>query len=562
MGSLNSRRFTVTNAPGTAGNFTVGPAVSPSKGLDATHEGRPLTIKAQNPGSGAWEIRRGCFYTHGTTTLTRGQLEASSDVSDAAINLDSSTIIRVITSNSDLSAGGLMDVPFTTAIKFDCQRQMAQTTITGPTVFTIDTTDAIDGGTCLVDVIANGSNEPTFSGAWLEWPGMAYDNRAGIRNCLTMQRRRGLYWRMWTQAVGAVAEVTPVAPSFSVAPSLTAAAVGSAAAYTSGVFAGAPTPTSAQQWTLDGVDIVGATGLTYTPAGGDVGKSLRVRQIVTNGSGSASSLSNAVTIAAAATVPGAPTIGTATAGDASASVAFTSGSTGGSPILDTTVTSSPGGITATGTTSPIAVPGLTNGTAYTFTAAHRNAIGTGPSSAASNSATPVGAGIVTRLVTPSNVTETGDGTIGWSYSNTNSNLFTVGTGRLDKSRPASTDCSFEFTMSAALGSSRHHIICVDTVQANAQTIFQCDYGIWVQDTGAISRAQNGTYTTLSGVSASGGEKLRLAFIGTTIVLSMFQGGSWITLHTYTGVAATAMFCGLHLGGVGSEANNIRSTGLV
>ena len=87
--------------------------------------------------------------------------------------------------------------------------------------------------------------------------------------------------------------------------------------------------------------------------------------------------------------PGAPTIGTATAGDASASVTFTAPTNnGGSAITSYTVTSSPGGITGTGASSPITVSGLTNGTAYTFTVTATNATGTGPASAASNSVTP------------------------------------------------------------------------------------------------------------------------------------------------------------------------------
>lgn len=89
------------------------------------------------------------------------------------------------------------------------------------------------------------------------------------------------------------------------------------------------------------------------------------------------------------TVPGAPTIGTATAGNAQATVTFTApGSDGGSPITNYRVTSSPGGITATGAASPITITGLTNGVAYTFTVAATNAIGFGPESAASNSVTP------------------------------------------------------------------------------------------------------------------------------------------------------------------------------
>jgi len=89
------------------------------------------------------------------------------------------------------------------------------------------------------------------------------------------------------------------------------------------------------------------------------------------------------------TVPGAPTIGTATAGNAQATVSFTPpASDGGSPIISYAVTSNPGSITATGASSPITVTGLTNGTAYTFTVTATNAIGTGPPSAQSNSVTP------------------------------------------------------------------------------------------------------------------------------------------------------------------------------
>jgi hypothetical protein len=87
--------------------------------------------------------------------------------------------------------------------------------------------------------------------------------------------------------------------------------------------------------------------------------------------------------------PGAPTIGTATAGDASASVTFTAPTNnGGSAITSYTVTSSPGSLTGTGASSPVTVSGLTNGTAYTFTVTATNATGTGPASAASNSVTP------------------------------------------------------------------------------------------------------------------------------------------------------------------------------
>jgi hypothetical protein len=87
-------------------------------------------------------------------------------------------------------------------------------------------------------------------------------------------------------------------------------------------------------------------------------------------------------------IPGAPTIGTATAGAGAATVAYTAPSDLGAGTVTYTATSSPGGLTGTGT-SPITVSGLTNGTAYTFTVTASTPGGSGPASAASNSVTPV-----------------------------------------------------------------------------------------------------------------------------------------------------------------------------
>jgi hypothetical protein len=89
------------------------------------------------------------------------------------------------------------------------------------------------------------------------------------------------------------------------------------------------------------------------------------------------------------TVPGAPTQVTAVAGNAQATVSFTPpDSNGGSPITSYTVTSNPDNITAVGTSSPITLIGLTNGTPYTFTVTATNAVGTSPASLPSNMVTP------------------------------------------------------------------------------------------------------------------------------------------------------------------------------
>lgn len=114
-------------------------------------------------------------------------------------------------------------------------------------------------------------------------------------------------------------------------------------------------------------------------------------------------------------VPDAPTIGTATNvpsgrpyNNGRADVTFTAPVyTGGTPITGYTVTSSPGGFTGTGASSPISVTGLQSGVSYTFTVTATNAVGTGPASAASNSIT---ATTVPQAPTIGTATDLGTGT--------------------------------------------------------------------------------------------------------------------------------------------------------
>jgi len=89
-------------------------------------------------------------------------------------------------------------------------------------------------------------------------------------------------------------------------------------------------------------------------------------------------------------VPGAPTAVHGTAYNTAVVVSWTApGTNGGSAITGYAVTASPGGATCS-TTGALSckVPGLTNGTPYTFTVRAANAIGHGPASAASSAVTP------------------------------------------------------------------------------------------------------------------------------------------------------------------------------
>jgi hypothetical protein len=111
-------------------------------------------------------------------------------------------------------------------------------------------------------------------------------------------------------------------------------------------------------------------------------------------------------VSALPNVPGAPTIGAASAGNGFIAVSFLAPtSDGGSPIIQysatcTPLTSGPS-VSGTGTTSPVTVFGVTNGITYTCAVSAINASGTGAASAASNAATPAGTGspVVTQIPT-------------------------------------------------------------------------------------------------------------------------------------------------------------------
>lgn len=113
------------------------------------------------------------------------------------------------------------------------------------------------------------------------------------------------------------------------------------------------------------------------------------------------------------TIVSATDVGTSRAyNNGAATVAFTPAASG-APATSYTVTSSPGGYTGTGSSSPIVVAGLQSNTAYTFTVTGTNAAGTGEASSASSSVT---ATTVPQAPTIGAVTATAVGVVTVAYT--------------------------------------------------------------------------------------------------------------------------------------------------
>jgi hypothetical protein len=134
----------------------------------------------------------------------------------------------------------------------------------------------------------------------------------------------------------------------------------------------------------------GSTSATITGLSSNT--SYTVTVIAKNAAGnSAGTTSSSFT---ATTVPQAPTIGTATDvgtnrpfNNGAASVTFTAGGTGGKAISSFTMTSAPGNVNATGSSSPLVVTGQLSAVQYTYAVKATNANGDSLYSANSNQIT-------------------------------------------------------------------------------------------------------------------------------------------------------------------------------
>jgi len=189
-------------------------------------------------------------------------------------------------------------------------------------------------------------------------------------------------------------------------------------------------------------------------------------------------------------IPNPPTIGTATAGGESVSIAFTADSSGkGGPTRSYIAKSNPGNITATGSTSPISVTGLTAGTSYTISVAGVNETGTSEYSSASGSAVPT---VATAYESISTVTvgSTSQASISFtSIPATFKHLQIRGIARKDGSQTGAPGMSITFND--------------DTNDNYTVHYFQTDAGtITAYSTGALRANMNAMYFSGGGKTAN------------------------------------------------------------
>jgi len=266
-------------------------------------------------------------------------------------------------------------------------------TATGPTTATVSfTTPIYDGGFTITSYTATSS--PGGITGTVNQSGSGTINMTGLS--------QNTSYTFTVTATNSFGTSNPSSPSniittFAVPVNTVAPVVSGTAAFgqtlssTKGTWTGTATIIYTYQWQRNNTNIPSATTGTYTLVQADVGNPIRCVVTGTNSYGNSSANSNS-TSNVVPIVPGAPTVGTATAiSYNTATVEYTApSSNGGATITRYTATSNPDGITGIlnqAGSGTITVEPLNGSTTYTFTVTATNSAGTSSPSAASNSIT-------------------------------------------------------------------------------------------------------------------------------------------------------------------------------
>ena len=518
-----------------------------------------------------WEVGVG---TYSAGVLTRTTVLASS-ASGAAVSFSAGAKDVFITLPAVAAAGGLLPVPFATSIGFQASAQMPQQTVAGALAFSADPTGARDGVEVLVDLIANGTNTPTFSTPLIEWDGSSgYVNTNGVRNCITFFRRNGKSYYSINQALGAPVE--PIAPgattgltdgaktSSTIALSWTAPTTGTLLTYTVGyrlTSAGGAYSTATS----------GLSATTYNVTGLAESTAYDFRVFASNaaGDGTAATIGNISTTAALAAPGPVVSLAAGTATTTTQPLTWSAPVTGGGSITDYKVeykaSSSGTWLTfsdAVSATTGATVTGLSASTAYDYrVSAFNGTYGTVSTITNINTAAPAN---VLRAGSLTMLTESGDATAGWNYT-TASATWAASKSIVDKSLPAATDGWIQFVVGHTPASDKGFGLGFRIDNSAAALYNQVVYGITGNSSyGKITLA--GVFGSLDTArSVAAGDWVRYERAGTTLTLKISSdgGSTFATINTITGVGTTGnWYFSLFGDGTGAIMQNIRHSGFV
>ena len=249
-----------------------------------------------------------------------------------------------------------------------------------------------------------------------------------------------------------------------------------------------------------------------------------------------------------ATNPGAPTITSATRGNASATIAWTDGAANGSGIQSSSIYAYVGAsavATQTGcVASPCTMTGLTVGTTYTFKVSHANGVGEGAQSVASGEVTPAttpGAPVDAHA-TPGNAQVTLD----WSVPLTNGGSRITGYTARIGSRTCSTgaagrQCTITGLVNGVAGSAV--VTATNALGAGAEASLS-----------VTALASAPSFTSANSGSGVPGKTIKFAVTTATLVAPTSKTGTWLSAEDLpAGVTFTA--------GKGTKANTGTISGL-
>jgi hypothetical protein len=248
--------------------------------------------------------------------LNSGDLSTPAGLTQSAADLRYLRTVNGIgpdeSGNAVVATGGGSALPTliapVTAIPLDGNKAFNADIVSSSTSLTI-ASGQVEGGSCTFVVKGNGSAWGGITGAHKLANSIAFDTAVDHANYIQVwvEGGRVRYANNLSDPVDIV--TTPAAPTNTL-PTIVTAVAGSALVFTGGSATGSPTPTITYSWRTSGGALVqdNITSGSYTPPAAG---SFILRMISTNTQGTDTD-DVAVTVSAAATAPGAPTVSNAT----------------------------------------------------------------------------------------------------------------------------------------------------------------------------------------------------------------------------------------------------------